>query len=65
MREGRKYVRKGESEMSQTKNILKRMIYLSLLTSVGFAALLSLAQTTSIGPDSTTTGRAAAILGLG
>ena len=31
--------------MSQTKNVLKRMMYLSLLTSVGFAALLSLAQT--------------------
>ena len=31
--------------MSQTKNVLKRMMRLSLLASVGFAALLSLAQT--------------------
>jgi hypothetical protein len=31
--------------MSQTKNVLKRMMRLTLLVSVGFAALLSLAQT--------------------
>ena len=31
--------------MSQTKNVLKRMIRLTLVVSVGFAALLSLAQT--------------------
>ena len=47
--------------MSQTKNVLKRMMRLTLLVSVGFAALLSLAQTDaalaatapSLGSDST------------
>jgi hypothetical protein len=36
---------KGELEMSGIKNILNRMMRLTLLASVGFAALLSLTQT--------------------
>jgi hypothetical protein len=37
--------RKRNTEMSRTKNILNRMVRLILLASVGFVALLSLAQT--------------------
>jgi len=37
--------RKRNTEMCRTKNILKRMVRLTLLASVAFAALLSLVQT--------------------
>jgi hypothetical protein len=58
--------RKRNMEMSRTKNILKRMMRLTLLASVGFAAFLSLAQTDAVlAATSPTLGNAAPFAVLG
>ena len=58
--------RKRNMEMSRTKNILKRMVRLTLLASVGFAAFLSLAQTDAVlAATSPTLGNAAPFAVLG
>ncbi len=58
--------RERDTEMPRTRNILKRMVRLTLLASVGFAACLSLAQTdTALAATSPTLGNAAPFAVLG